>query len=151
MYKIIKNLADQCGNHEYASEDGYYIVKDFNDGRVEISEYNSKNNTWGNDIQVTMDELILGDKVYDTYTWANETYPDLVKETRGKLEAKFNGKNKEAVQRAVDFYLKSFACDIFADKLKENDLGYIEVIGRGEDADCELNEEALEIFNQLNK
>lgn len=149
MYKIIKDLANQCGNSGFVTKSGYYIVEDLRDGRVEIAEYNSEDNTWGNNIQVEGSELIIDNKVYDVYTWANETYPELVKETRAKLENSLNGENHEAIKEAVDYYLKNFSNEIFANELKENSLGYIENKFQGEDADCTLSDEALELFTQL--
>ena len=149
MYKIIKDLANQCGNSRFVTKSGYYIVEDLRDGRVEIAEYNSEDNTWGNNIQVEGSELIIDNKVYDVYTWANETYPELVKETRAKLENSLNGENHEAIKEAVDYYLKNFSNEIFANELKENSLGYIENKFQGEDADCTLSDEALELFTQL--
>ena len=151
MYKIIKDLANQCGNSEFATKSGYYIVEDLRDGRVEIAEYNSEDNTWGDNIQVEESELIIDNKVYDTYTWANETYPELVRETREKLENSLNSENNDAVKEAVDYYLKNFANKIFAKKIKENGLGYIEIKFQGEDADCALSDEAFELFTQLQK
>lgn len=129
MYNIVKNLVGTGCGHDYATKSGWYIVEDYHDGRVKISEYDEPTNTWGDDITVDYDILAINGEVGSPKKFTEEYEPQVLKEWQNKLykhlEDVYSDKlNSFDALQAIDFFIDQYDWDIFTDVLKKYNVDY---------------------------
>lgn len=133
MYNIVKDLVGTGCGHDYATKSGWYIVENYHDGRVKISEYSESTNTWGDDITVDEEDLIINGKVLNTLHWASKTYHKFLLKKGYKLIDKLKKliENTDIVPQeydlatVVDYYMQAYDFELFADELKQAGLSYV--------------------------
>lgn len=130
IYRIIKDISSTCGVDDYhPRRTGWYIVEDLHDGRVKISNYNASANTWGDNITVDYNILIIDGEAINTKEFVKEYEPQVLKEWENKLYERLervygdNLKSFDAIQ-AIDFFISQWDWDIFADVLKKYKVAY---------------------------
>lgn len=153
---IIKDLSDTCGmDNPYATKSGWYIVEDYHDGRVKVSEYDAETNKWSEDKTVWRDSIVQNGEVANVLEWAWEVNPVLAKQRTNQITEramKIAGEEyNRYVSEAVDFYMQNFAFEIFGDLLKEHGVAYKDDESLDEDPQDCLSRGASYIYIELEK